>query len=754
MFLGVQPARPGAGRTGRRLAAGIAALAALALSGCGGGGGDGGGGSALYNQWGLHTIKADRAYDRLEAIHGDGTAPGSGQTLGAIDTGIDEDHPVFDGKSVIEIPLGSATNETGHGVSHGTAVASVMAGNPSDAYAAELNAPRGVAWGADIAMFSIRLGRPRPFYNPTPLFGLRSVDNRRASMTTAVTGRTGGGRTIDFLNMSFGYPGIIEQYSEHELRANYGAAIAALAQAGSHDKTVFVWAAGNAHGRGCDPADFAGNPDLCVDGRVVASSVDIDAGLPARIPELREHVIAVVAVGRDGRIASFSNRCGIAADWCVAAPGVGVRAAYFGPDPDDGSPGTQSAFSPSGTSFAAPMVTGGLAVINHAFRRQLPNTELVKRLLDTADDSGIYADRSIYGQGLLDLGAATAPVGEIAVALGGRVDGPGSSLAGTRFTAGGPLGSGLAQAFAGREIAAFDSLGAPFWFHLGDLAGAAPARPMLARLRAFAAPRRDDPGPGALRPRFAALTAGDRLSLGVLQAPSPGTDGGHLSLAGRALALGTGERDGLRVTAFSTEGIGGESPASGAALSWRPGGGKLGLTGGVVGERQTMLGSTAAGAFGRLSGASAFAGIEGSAAIGAWSIGAGVELGTVRAATGGGMIAGVSPLTTSAFAVAAGRTLANGDGIEVSAAQPLRVEAGRARLSVPIGRSKNGTVLRRSLSAGLAPGGRQLDIAASWHRTLAGGGTASVGAVWTRQPGHDAAADPELSLLASWRYAF
>ncbi|MCY4551775.1 MAG: S8 family serine peptidase [Defluviicoccus sp.] len=748
----MQPARPGPGRTGRRLAAGIAALAALALSGCNGGGGDGSSSGPLYNQWGLRTIKADRAYDRLEAIHGDGTAPGSGQTLGAIDTGIDEDHPMFDGKSVIEIPLGSATNETGNEVSHGTAVASVMAGNPSDAYAAELNAPRGVAWGADIAMFSVPLGRPGPFYNPIPLFGLRSVDNRRASMATAVTGRTGGGRTIDFLNMSFGYPGIIEQYSEHELRANYGAAIAALAQAGSPDKTVFVWAAGNAHGRDCDPADFAGDPDLCVDEKVVASSVDIDAGLPARIRELRGHVIAVVAVGRDGRIASFSNRCGIAADWCVAAPGVGVRAAYFGPDPDDGSPGAQGAFSPSGTSFAAPMVTGGLAVINHAFRRQLPNTDLVKRLLDTADDSGIYADRSIYGQGLLDLGAATAPVGTVTVALGGRVAGPGSSLAGTRFTAGGALGSGLAQALAGHEIAAFDSLGAPFWFHLGDLAGAAPARPMLARLRAFVAPGKDDPGPGVLRPRFAALTAGDRLSLGVLRAPNSGA--GHLSLAGSALALGTAERDGLRVTAFSTEGMGWESPASGAALSWRPGGGKLGLTGGVVGERQTMLGSTAAGAFGRVSGASAFAGIEGRAAIGAWSIGAGAELGTVRAATGGGMIAGVSPLTTSAFAVAAGRTLANGDGIEVSLSQPLRVEAGRVRLSVPIGRSIDGLVQRRSLSAGLAPGGRQIDIAASWHRTLAGGGTASVGAVWTRQPGHDAAADPELSLLAGWRYAF
>ncbi len=739
------------GRPMRGVGAWRAALAAAALlTACEGSVED----EVRRDEWELHTVNAERAYQRLKAVHGDETAPGSGQTLGVVDTGIDEGHPAFAEKRVSETLLGSATDETGEEFSHGTAVASVMAGRPGDASAAQAEAPRGVAWGADIAMFAIPLGTAGRDYVPISLGGGGRGGVSLGSVIARVTGWSNGRRSMDFVNMSFGPPGLIEQYSERDLRENYGSAIAALAQSGATDKTVFVWAAGNAHNKRCDPAGFTGNPDLCVDGRVVARSVDILPGLPARIPELRGHVVAVVAVGRDGAIATFSNRCGIAADWCIAAPGAGVRVAYFGPDRIDGTPGVRGAADADGTSYAAPIVTGGLAVLKQFFRGQISNTELVARLLKTANKRGIYADSGVYGQGLMDLNAATAPFGTVMVALGERVGGPGSSLAGTRFTAGGPLGSGLAQALAGHEIAGFDSLGAPFRFPLGDLAGPAPAHPMLARLRAFAAPRRDDPGPGALRPRFAALAAGDRLSLGVLQAPSPGTDGGHLSLAGRALALGTGERDGLRVTAFSTEGMGGESPASGAALSWRPDGGKLGLTGGVVGERQTMLGSTAGGAFGRLSGASAFAGIEGSAAIGAWSIGAGAELGTVRAATSGGMIAGVSPLTTSAFAVEAQRTLANGDGLRVSLSQPLRVEAGRASLAIPVGRTQDGTVLRRSLSAGLAPGGRQIDIAASWHRTLAGGGTVGIGAGWTRQPGHDAASDPELSLLAGWRYAF
>ena len=708
------------------------------------------------NQWGLTAIRADRAYAQLELLHGAGSQPGSGQTTGLIDSGIDTGHPVFAGKRVTERFLNGATDETGDELSHGTAVASVIAGHPSAAFTAAVTAARGVAWGADIAMFAIPLGTGVPDYNPVSLTGLARADDRWAPRIDDVTGWSSGGRSLDFVNVSVGIEGIVEQYPTQQIRTNLADMIAALAQTGASEKTVFVWAAGNGHGDPCDAADFTDNPDLCVNGRVVAKSVDILPGLQARIAELRGHAIAVVAVAPDSdgdgdyEIAAFSNRCGIAADWCLAAPGAGVKAAYFGPDPDDDSPGVQGAYTGGGTSFAAPMVTGGLAVMKHYFRSQLSNTDLVARMMATADKTGIYADSSIYGQGLLDLGAATTPVGVASVALGERVDGLGDNLAQTRFALGGALGDGLARALAGHEIAAFDTLGAPFWFPLGDLAGAAPGPSAAARLRDFTAPRQDRET-GVLRPRYASLAGGDRLSLGIMQAPV--TDGGHLALAGRALTLGSA-RDGLSVAAFSTEGLSGQNPASGATLSWRPDGSPLGLTGGWIAERETVLGSSAAGAFGRLSGSSAFAGIEGNARIGSWRLGAGAEIGTVRAAAQGGMLASISPLTTSAFAVAAARKLAGGNGLRFSLAQPLRVEAGRARLTVPAGRTQDGRVLRRQFAAGLAPSGRQIDIAAEWHRSLADGGELRLGAGLTRQPGHDAAADPELTLLAGWRYAF
>ena len=66
----------------------------------------------------------------------------------------------------------------------------------------------------------------------------------------------------------------------------------------------------------------------------------------------------------------------------------------------------------AGTSSAAPFVTGGIGLLAQHFRDQLGNDEIVERILATADKTGVYADADVYGQGFLDLDAATRPVGE------------------------------------------------------------------------------------------------------------------------------------------------------------------------------------------------------------------------------------------------------------------------------------------------------------------------------------------------------
>ena len=702
------------------------------------------------NQWGLDAIRAHRAYAHLETLEGEGTEPGSGVTIGFIDSGIDQQHPMFAGSSVFEEFLLGATDETVAGFSagdfsHGTAVASVAAGRPVSAS----DAPQGVAWSADIAMFAIPLGSSGPVFQPISVSGLAGLDSRWGELISDVLGWRDG---IDVLNLSIGFQGIADNYSEHDLRSSIGAVIDAMAQRGASDRTIFVWAAGNSHGLACDTS--TSNPH-CVNGTMDAASVDVLAGLAARIPELRGHTIAVVALQRDAsgtEIAGFSNRCGIAADYCIAAPGADVRYAYFG------EAGRRTA-SGRGTSFAAPMVSGGLALMTQLFRDQLSSAELVERLLVTADNTGRFADRSIYGRGLMDLEAATSPVGVLDVPETGGIGGHGSPLRATTVRPGAPFGDGFGQSFSGREVVALDDLGAPFWFDLGSFAIAEGASPLSTRLRDFMAPsaglnHASSSGTGIrlgdFEARFHDLT--DVLRLGFVEAPR-GVERGHLGLAGRSLALSATDRRAWSGTAFTTGGEFGQEVVSGASVSLRTPASPLGLRAGWLEERESLLGSSASGAFGALASDAVFAGLRFDGDFGEWGMSANAEIGTVSSAVRGGVITAISPLTTTAFSLHANRAFDDGESLRLTVSQPLRVERGRASLSLPSGRTKAGDVLRSSFSADIAPSGRQIDFAAQWSQTLSSG-ELRLGAVLTRQTGHRTSEALELTVLSGWRRRF
>lgn len=441
---------------------------------------------AFGRQWGLGRIGADQAYARLAIRLGKNVRPGSGVTVGILDTGIDEDHPAFPHTRIDEVFLSGATNEMGILPSHGTAVASVVAGGRESTLP---DGAQGVAPGADLAVFAFGTDTEPPpepdpdlptEYLPEWSDIIDAFDGDTAAELRAALDWRDGERRVDFLNLSFGGFGIIDGYSDTELRTVFDRTIATIAQEGADEKTIFVWAAGNANGLQCLP-----NQPYCLAGRVAAASPSYEAELAARIAELRGHTVAVVAVGEDGGIAEYSNRCGLAAEWCIAAPGEGVSLAYFGPDEETGEPGARGTWTAGGTSFAAPMVAGGLAVMKHRFRGQLSNQALLARLLQTADRKGRYADETVYGRGLMDLAAATAPVGGERVATGARVTGPGGELWSTRLGLGEAVGDSLERSLAGRKIVTFDSLGAGVWLGLdpGHRAGGAPILDLVAGYR-------------------------------------------------------------------------------------------------------------------------------------------------------------------------------------------------------------------------------------------------------------------------------
>ena len=278
-------------------------------------------------QWGLHAINAHVAYGNVNLLEGPDAAPGTGVTIGVIDTGIDAEHPIFEGKTIFLDLLFGATGDTGEESSHGTAVASIAAGGQND----NPNAAHGVAWGADLAVWAIPLGTGDNVYDPITLEELAESDEEFAEIFQPVFAWRDAGGNLDILNLSFGFEGIIDRYAEEDLRANFSETIAALAQADTAEKTILVWAAGNQNGDRC-----TAGVEHCVNGRVEAVSVGILPGLLAYMEELQGHSIAVVALSPDGgNIASFSNRCGIASDFCIAAPGEEVTYAYFGPDGEE-----------------------------------------------------------------------------------------------------------------------------------------------------------------------------------------------------------------------------------------------------------------------------------------------------------------------------------------------------------------------------------------------------------------------------------
>ncbi len=747
-------------------------------------------------QWGLETINADKAWADVELLRGADAAPGSGVTVGFLDTGIDQEHPLFSSGSITETFIDldpspgvtRAANEDGSSSSHGTSVASIVGARPSGACrfrtASDCADFRGVAWGASLKMFPIRLGSGvsgRIYYPTTP-----SALNDANSYWAALYGRVlRPSENLDVLNLSFSIYGLIDGYTEAQLRANFAQPIAALAQADAERKTILVWSAGNANGDLCSPGSLhcvgSGrtgidprnqNPPNCLTtdpstcARTAAGSLDarspnVLAGMAARIRELRGHSVAVVSVNLDGAISSFSNRCGIAADWCVAAPGGGVRRAYFGPvcfiggstflgncnsaqiDAGGETRAARAVASGSGTSFAAPMVAGGLAVMRQVFRDQLSSEELLVRLFRTADKSGIYADRAIYGQGLMDLGAATNPVGGLSVvAGGGSVGDAGHPLADTRLAMGAPLGDGLSVALVGVELAAIDALGAPFWFDSSALTLAA---------RGETSNERRLHGLTARRREARVERAGWRF--GLYKSPVA-SESSLLNVAENAATVAYRTPGGLEASAFAATGLGhdaSEAPDAGLALSWRPPDSAFGARLGWLREEETALGSKAGGAFGRLAADSLIAGVEAEAELGGWRLAAEVEAGFSRIHAGGGMIAGFSDVTTSSMALSARRRLSPGRELVFSVSQPPRVEGGRARLALPVGRTWSGEILRRFVSAGLAPSGRQIDFSARWRGADALGGELSLEAVWSRHPGHAAGEKREVGLLAAWR---
>jgi subtilase-type serine protease len=270
-------------------------------------------------------------------------------------------------------------------------VASVAAGKQEKTDTSPMH---GVAFEANVLFIAIQLAEPDPDYDPVDI----GTDDGSGTVTDApdFTGidnffsslfEVYNQYDVDIVNNSYGYSGNIIDYTEAQVRYAFPKTIVEMSQIGTPDsqKTIYVWAAGNAGGYADQGVDF--------------SSPELLPGMAHYIPEIQGHSIAVASVDENGSISSFSSRCGVAQDYCISAPGGRVTAAYPTSSSDTGIYPSNlndedysnciqdnSCFAvTSGTSFAAPFVSGGLAVIADYFEGQLGSKEIVDRLFATAN---------------------------------------------------------------------------------------------------------------------------------------------------------------------------------------------------------------------------------------------------------------------------------------------------------------------------------------------------------------------------------
>ena len=664
-------------------------------------------------------------------------ATGAGINLAVIDSGIDLSSQEFAGRLSLASQDVAGNASIADEGGHGTAVAFAAAGRRNDMGA------QGVAFDATLTV--LRADRPGSCASGGDAGGDAGCKFGTDAITKGVdAARTAGARVI---NLSLGGTAMPQSL------------IDAIGRATARGIIVVI-AAGN---------DGNDNPDAFT---AVADN-----------PAARNLVIVAGSVGANDVISAFSDKAGTGAAHYLTAVGEKVRAPN-----QNGTP-----YMWSGTSFAAPQISGAIALLAQAFPN-LSGAQIVDLLFRTARDVGAAGVDSTYGNGILDLTKAFQPVGTSSIA--------GSHIAvslGTNATLSAPMG----DASVGQLGAVIlDSYQRAFAIDLaGTINRAGPSRTLAGvlqnRQRNLALATGDMTVSLTLAPRPNGTIALERSRMSETQANAARAIAGAVTQRlgaktsfGFAFSQGTGsltaQMTGQAQPAFLVAGQGGlgfDSVArSAGALRQQVGG--IGLTatiesGDVLARRDAMLaglegyrrsgyqrvtvtadkqwgGLAATLSLSNLNEADTLLGARFDGGLGAararswfidadarWSLGAGWTLGgswrrgRSDASLRGGLD-GRGRLMTEAFAADVGKDhLFGRDSIGLRVAQPLRVSRGGIAYRLPTNYDYATMTVNEwtTQRLNLAPQGREIDVEAR-YRVLLGRGDLQTNLFWRRDPGN------------------
>ena len=309
-------------------------------------------------------IDAQLTLTNTNAAHAQGYT-GAGVIIGIVDTGVMASHPALAGRVNQElIYVDPSTNNTAiddvNG--HGTEVAEIAAGTPFDQFAG------GIAPGANLVSARI-IDDTSPDDNgstaPSTVTSSDPLGTVNAALISA---------GVKVMNNSWG--GLTWASTATATTQSFDSAYSPfINQWGG----LVVFAAGN---------DSAANPSTI-------------AALPTLAPDLEKGWLTVVALNSNSptQLDTYSNKCGVAMNYCLAAPGDVVVSGA------NDTPTSASYYIVEGTSISAPQVSGAAALVWQAYP-YFSNDLVRQTLLGTADPLGGSQPNPTFGYGALDVGKA------------------------------------------------------------------------------------------------------------------------------------------------------------------------------------------------------------------------------------------------------------------------------------------------------------------------------------------------------------
>lgn len=280
-----------------------------------------------------------------------------------------------------------------HYGTHGTHVAGTMAANRDG------RGTHGVAFGADLSAARLFSNTYQDLFSLLGVSGGQSLAIGPDSSAVADMYAQMGAQGVRAINHSWGLstePNTAADMDELYHLPGVDEYFKTYADPSLKGHVLQVFAAGNNYG------DIAG----------------IYATLPRYVEGLEKYWLSVVNVNDSGDIEESSSICGLSRDWCVTAPGTDIASTIvdgridgnvlrddkgnvIGLDITGQQPEYGYGYM-TGTSMAAPHVTGALALLMERFP-YLDNPQIRDVLLTTATDLGAKGVDEIYGWGLIDL---------------------------------------------------------------------------------------------------------------------------------------------------------------------------------------------------------------------------------------------------------------------------------------------------------------------------------------------------------------